>query len=318
MAVTRISDVIVPEKFAPYVQEVTAEKSALFTSGIVGTNPELNALAAGGGRTLNLPFWHDLTGTDEVLSDSAALTPAAISAAQDVAVLLRRGKAWAANDLAGELAGDDPMGAIGNRVASWWARRFQAALLSTLKGVFADALAPELVSDISAGTGGAELIGADTLIDAGQKLGDAKDQLVAIAMHSAVNAYLAKNDLIETIRDSEGNVIKRTYMDYDVLIDDGMPVSAGTYTTYLFAAGSVAFGEGSPDVPVETDRDSLAGDDYLVNRRFFFLHPRGVAFQSASVAGAAPSNTELEGATNWARVYEVKNIGIVQFLHKIG
>jgi hypothetical protein len=318
MAITRIADVIVPTKFAAYVQEQTAEKSALFTSGIIGRDPRYDDLAVGGGRTLNLPFWHDLTGTDEVASDSVALTPAKIDAGQDIAVLLRREKAWAANDLAGDLAGDDPMAAIGNRVATWWSRRFQAALLSTLKGIFADALNPELVSDISALTGGAELFSAETLIDATQKLGDAKDQLAAIVLHSAVEAHLAKQDLIDVIRDSQGEILKRTYMGLDVIVDDGMPVASGTYTTYIFSRGSVAFGEGTPDTPVETDRDALAGDDYLVNRRNLFLHPRGVAFQSASVTGSSPSNVELETAANWLRVYEVKNIGIVQFLHKIG
>lgn len=56
----------------------------------------------------------------------------------------------------------------------------------------------------------------------------------------------------------------------------------------------------------------------LVNRRHFILHPRGVAFQNDSVAGASPTNAELATGTNWARVYDNKLIRIVQFKHKIG
>lgn len=83
-----------------------------------------------------MPFWAPITGDDEVLSDSAALTPAKITASQDVAALLIRGKAWSANELAGALAGSSPMAAIGAQVAGWWARKEQAVLISILTGIF--------------------------------------------------------------------------------------------------------------------------------------------------------------------------------------
>lgn len=102
-----------------------------------------------------------------------------------------------------------------------------------------------------------------------------------------------------------------------VIIDDGCPASAGVYTTYLFGEGAIGYGNGSAPVPTETDRDSLAGDDILINRQHFLLHPRGVKFTSASVAGASPTNAELETATNWSCVYENKNIRIVAFIHKL-
>jgi hypothetical protein len=70
-------------------------------------------------------------------------------------------------------------------------------------------------------------------------------------------------------------------------------------------------------VPTETARDALSGDDILVNRRHFILHPRGVAFQNNQVSGPTPSNTELADYRNWERVYESKNVRIVQFKHKL-
>ena len=48
MAVTKISDVIVPEHFAAYVIERTAEKSKILNSGIAVANPRLNELITGG------------------------------------------------------------------------------------------------------------------------------------------------------------------------------------------------------------------------------------------------------------------------------
>ena len=54
MAATTLSDLIVPEVFAQYIVERTAEKSALFRSGIVQAMPGLNL---GDGGSLNqLPF----------------------------------------------------------------------------------------------------------------------------------------------------------------------------------------------------------------------------------------------------------------------
>ena len=69
---TVISDVIVPEVFNPYVIERTAELSAFYQSGIIARTPELDRLASSGGKLINMPFWEDLTGDDEVLSDTKA------------------------------------------------------------------------------------------------------------------------------------------------------------------------------------------------------------------------------------------------------
>lgn len=317
MAKTQIADVIVPSVFNPYVVQRTAELSALYSSGIIVPDSELDRLAQAGGRLINMPFWNDLTGDDEVLSDSDALTPEKIAAGQDVAALLMRGKAWSANDLAKALSGDDPMAAIGELVAAYWARRQQAILLSILKGVFLAASMSGNVLDISAGTGDAALISGATFIDAQGKLGDAHEKLTAVMMHSATVAQLAKNDLIETVRDSEGKVVMKTFMGKQVIEDDACPQAAGVYTTYLFGSGAVGYGEGSAPVPTETDRDSLAGDDVLINRRHFILHPRGVKFTDTSVAGPSPTNVELATAANWLRVYENKNIRIVKFVHKL-
>ena len=98
-AKTKIEDVIVPEVFNSYVIERTAELSALYQSGIVVKDPELDALATAGGKLINMPFWQDLTGEDEVLSDTDSLETDKITASQDVAALLMRGKAWKVNDL---------------------------------------------------------------------------------------------------------------------------------------------------------------------------------------------------------------------------
>ncbi|MFB5065988.1 MAG: coat protein [Candidatus Wallacebacter cryptica] len=316
---TIISDVIVPEVFNPYVIQRTAELSAFYQSGIIARTPELDRLASSGGRLLNMPFWEDLEGDDEVLSDTEALTVGKITAAQDVAALLARGRAWSVNDLAKALSGDDPMAAIGDLVADYWARRFQAILIKTLDGIFGDTATGMDTNkhDISSEDGDAAVIDAKTAIDAIYKLGDSYDKLTGFAMHSATVAKLAKADLIEYIKPSEGEPDVPTFLGKRVIVDDGSPASSGVYTTYIFGAGAFGWGEGGAPVPTETARKALAGDDILIHRRHFILHPRGVAFQNASVSGPTPSNTELANYENWKRVYEPKNVRIVQFKHKL-
>lgn len=317
MAKTRIQDVIQPEVFAPYVIERTTQLSALFRSGIVtDVKADLGTDLKEGGKTITMPFWTDLAGADVVLSDTDALTVNKISAKKDVAVMHFRGNAWAANDLAAQLSGDDPMDAIAELVASWWARMMQNTLISTLKGAFAAASAATNILDISGSAGAAALISGSTFIDAAQKLGDAQGVLASIAMHSAVRAALAKKDLIQTMRDSEGNVTFDTFMGKRIIVDDSMPVSEGVYTTYIFGAGAIGFSEGGILNPTETDRDILAADDIMTSRRAFVMHPRGIMWKGTPT-GASPTNTELETGTNWERVYEAKNIRIVQFKHKI-
>ncbi|EPH61152.1 coat protein [Enterococcus faecium 13.SD.W.09] len=317
-AKTKIEDVIVPEVFNSYVIERTAELAAFMQSGVVVNNPELDKLAVAGGRLINMPFWQDLDGEDEVLSDTDPLETDKIEAGQDVAALLMRGKAWKTNDLAKALSGDDPMRAIGDLVAAYWARRQQVTLLSTLKGVFGTA-GTKMASnslDISGEAGNSSAFTGTTFLDAAYKLGDAEERLTAIAIHSATLANLRKQDLIETELDSQGKTIY-VYQGKRVVVDDSMPVSNDVFTTYLFGSGAFGLGNGAAPVPTETDRDSLAGDDILINRQHFLLHPRGVKFTDKSVSGSSPTNAELATGSNWERVYEPKNVRIVQFKHKL-
>ncbi len=311
MPKTTVADVIVPEVFNPYVVEKTTELSALYQSGIVASSDELNSLALSGGRLINMPYWNDLDGEDEVLSDINALDVERITSGQDIAVLLMRGKAWSVNDLAKALSGDDPMQVIGQLVAGYWARRMQAAILSILEGVFAaPSMAPNVYNtDVR--------IDSDNMILASQCLGDAKSKLTGYLMHSAVEADLARQDLIDFAKDSTGSIEIPTYFGKPVIVDDGCPVANGVYTTYIFGQGAIGYGEGAAPVPTETTRDALSGDDILINRRHFILHPRGVRWLDRVVADQSPNNAELANPANWLRVYDAKNVRMVKYTHRI-
>src|SRR4051795_3882697 len=334
MAKTQLADVIIPTEFEKYAIERTAELSRFGQSGIVEMAPEFDALAQAGGHEVHMPFWKDLTAARQILSDGAPLTPNKINADQDIARIHNDAQVWSVNHLAKVISGDDPMQAIVDLVAAYWARTDEGLVISCLKGMFgAASLAGNLLaihSETVAGTTNATRLNGASFVDACTKLGDAADRLTAVAMHSATEAALRKLDLIDFLPDSEGKPMLRTFQGRRVVVDDTLPVRNGTtdgqvYTTYLFGQGAFAKGvaplDGTPlqggfgTEGVELSRSALDSDTLLINRRRYILHPRGVKFTSASVAGDTPTNTELETQTNWVRVWENKNVRIVAVTH---
>jgi hypothetical protein len=334
MPKTAIADIIIPTEFEKYAIERTAELSAFGQCGIVEHAPEFDRIASQGGREVKMPFWKDLTGARQLLSDSAQLTVNKITSDQDIARIHNDANAWSVNHLADVISGDDPLQAIIDLVGDYWARTDEGLVVSCLKGVFAAASMAGnklsiAVESIAAQTNATKLNGS-TFVDATQKLGDRASRLTAVAMHSATEAALRKLDLLDFIPDSEGKPKITVFQGRRVVVDDNLPVRNGStdgfvYTTFLFGPG--AFGKGVAPLDskplqggfgtegVELARMPLDSDTILINRRRYILHPRGVKFTSASVAGDSPTNTELENGANWTRVWENKNVRIVAIDH---
>ena len=317
MAATKLTDVIVPEVFNPYVIERTSEKIALWQSGVI---QPVGEFTIGKGKTVELPFFQDLSGADNVWGNSN-ITLNKIDTAQDTAVVLTREKAFGSTDIAKALIGEDPMTAIADLVAGYWARRYQTALINTLNGAMSASDMTGNVHDISGLSGVASDIDGEAFVDATQKLGDRADDLTDMAVHSATLAALRKQDLIDFTPDSEGKLTIRTFQGRRVHNDDSMPVSSTVYTTYLFGQGAVNLVDEMVDNANEPYRhpDQLGGTDALYTRRKFVMHPRGIRWTPASgvPSGTTPSNTELADGGNWDRVYEPQNIKIVSFKHTL-
>mgnify|MGYP003375801155 FL=1 len=327
---TTLQDVIVPELFEPYVINRTMELSALYQSGIITRNMEFDRLASEAAPIHQMPFFEDLTGDSEDIIEGKDLTAKKIKSNKDVSTTIRRANMWSATDLSAALAGTDPMAAIGNLVGGYWAREFQKILIQVLSGVFGSytdtgTVTPleDHILDISKmSSAAAQKISASSFIDALQLLGEAQGQLTGVVMHSATKSYLKKQNLIQTERDSN-SVEFDTYQGRRVIVDDGAPVDGDIYTTYLFGQGAIAFGNGTPVgfVSTEVDRDKKKGSgvDYLINRKTFIMHPRGIKWTNVERENVeTPTKAELMSAKNYERVYEPKQIRMVAFKHKIG
>lgn len=321
---TTIADLqIVPDKFSQYTIERTTEKSALVRSGIAVANPTVAQLINGtpkGGNTIQMPFYKPLDGEDEVFGEQE-IGVGKVETGMEMATLLVRQRAWGDTDLSKVFGGTDPLNAIANLVADWWVIREQAMMLSVLKGIMdpTSGVLKAHVLDISAEETDNK-ISVDTTLDAKNLMGDAADKLGVVFMHSATYTYLQKQQKIQTEYSSDLKIKIDYYLGYEVIVDDGMPVDAGKYTTYFIGKGAFARQDGMPQglVGYETDRDKMTATNYLINRRALVLHPLGISWNKPSMTAKYASNADLAKAASWEMVKNHKNIPIVSLVHKIG
>lgn len=318
---TRLIDVIQPEVFTNYTIQRTMERSALVQSGIITNDAEFNNLASGPSKLINMPFWNDL-GNDEsqVMKDSGDMTVGKITSSDDIARKHARTNAWGANGLSALLSGDDPADAISNLVADYWARDMQRTLLATLGGVFKSSSMADKVYDISARDGEAGVLSMHTFLDAIQLMGDAKQALTGVMMHSAVETELRKQDLIEYLPLSQQGAPIPHFNGKRVTIDDSLAynTATGVAEMYIFGSGAIGLGNGSHERIIQTEVDrnkqSFSGEEVLINRKIFILHPRGIKWNEGGVASEFPTNSEINTAARWSRVYENKAIRVVKFV----
>lgn len=339
MSKTIITDILIPTVWEPYIIQRTADYSVFVESGIIGMDPEFDTIAGGGGLTDNMPFYNDLTGTRQIMSDAADLDVNKITTGKDICRLQKDANAWSVNSLAKWLSGDDPMSAIGSLIGEYWAREDADILIASIKGVLAaldaesgDPNLSKIASESNAGQSDATKLNASTFIDSLLKLGDRQDRVTALAIHSTTEAALKKADLIDYLPDSTGKASLSYFQGRRIIIDDRMPVRDGTtdaaskvYTSLLFGTGFFAKGSaplsadplegGFGSEGLEYARKPLGHDSLLINRRRFILHPRGIKWNESSVAGTSPTNAELATAANWTRVYESKNVRVIGLMH---
>ena len=323
--ITQIVDVVVPEIFTPYIQQLTEEKARIVQSGVLARDAFMDTLLAGGGLTFNVPSWRDLDNeTDRVSTDTAVddfaggtirPSPLKTQTDQEIAVRLSRNNSWSAANLAAALAGSDPMDSIGSRVAFYWTRRLQAAFVATMNGVILDNVANDsgdYENDISGGgfVDGVTNFSAEAFLDAAVTMGDSMEGLVAVMVHSVVFNRMQKNNLIDFIPDARGEVQIPTFLGREVIIDDGMPNTSNVYDTWLFGMGALRLGVGSAKVPTEVEREAGGGNgggqEILYSRQEWSIHPTGHAYTGTSPDGGPGNGTganELQNAGSWNRVY---------------
>lgn len=319
MAVTRLTDIVEPSEFTDYILQQTMTRTAFYQAGVIVPNGVIGTQLRAGAHSFTVPFWNDL-GDDEanIVSDDPAVnsTPLKMGTGSQVVRKSFLHQSWSAMNLASEIAGDNAIERVRSRVQAYWQRQIQSRLIQSLNGILADNVANDsgdMVVDISGASDPDDLFDAEAVIDAAATMGDAMNDLVGIAMHSDIYTLALKNDLIDFVADSRGGQIA-TYRGLAVVVDDGLPVDTGAYTTVLFGRGAVGYAMAPPVVADGTEIESLpsagngGGQQVLHSRVNVGVHPAGFSWLEASVTGESPTLAELATAANWSRVVERKAV----------
>lgn len=325
---TRLSDAVIPEVYLSYKTDESPEKSTFMESGVVVTSAELTASAATANVIDHTPFWKDLDADVEpnysTDDPDVKSSPGKVSSGQFATRTSYLNKSYSTMDLVAILAGSDPMQRIRNRFGAYWTRQWQRRLIAQSVGVMASNVANnsgDMVLNLAIETGNsatsANLFSRAAFTSACFTMGDRGEEIMAIAVHSVVYKRMIDNDDIDFIPDSKGNMSIPTYLGRRVIVDDMMPVVAGTtngfkYTSVLFGGAAFGFGEATPAVPVEVWRDPAAGNgggmDVIFERKTQIIHPFGFNWTETTVTGQSPTLANLRAAANYTRVTARKNV----------
>ncbi len=348
MAITTIGDIVTGNEpvILSYMTEEPVEKTAFFRSGIITPTPYATQIANGPSNIANLPYWKSIDTSiepnysNDVYQDIA--TPRNVQTGDMLVRMAYLNEGFGQADLTVELTSQNPLQSVAARLDNFWERQAQRRLLATALGLYNDNVAAtdafheqnDMVIDVSATLG----FDAGAFIDATQTMGDALmgstgEVLGAIAMHSFVYAQARKQQLIDFVRDADNNTMFATYQGYRVIVDDSMTV-VGTgadrkFISIIFGQGAIGYGEGSPTVPLEYERQAARGNgggvEVLWTRKTWLLHPLGYSFTSAVITGngsetvpRSASWQDLANATNWNRVMERKHVPIAFLVTGVG
>ena len=328
MAVTQLSDLTFGQNFQGYNVQRSLRLNAFASAGVLVRDAALDAMAAEQGFLHNLPFFNALANDEPNAStDNPAdvAVPKKIGTGAEMARTLMRNQGWSAANLTSAFVSPDPLTVIGDQVGDYWAGVQQTTILKAAQGILADNIANDggdmlvnVATDASGAAADAELFGLNTIINAGQTLGDQKFKITVIAVHSVIHARMqALGLLVDNYDPATGALLFQTFQGKRVVMDDDMPVAQGTnrktYTSILFGPGAFRYGYGDPKVPNEIESAPSQGNgegvQTLWNRRHEIIHPTGFAVAGTQVSSAtSPSYAALVTAGNWDRKYDRKRI----------
>ncbi len=348
-AFTKIADLWVPSILAEGMQEPVIERSAFLDSGVVATDPLLVTAASGPGTSISLPFIIEPNHADQQQTEDTAPEMRKLASGAQNAAIFARVSTLGSTALAGIVSGVKPGGDLLSTmlagIQSLRKKQRNRLVVSQLSGLFDVTAAADANSgafkalrldhfvEIVGNQTSAHLIDSDMVLDALALSGENKELFTrgAIIMHSKIETALSKQDQIEVIRNSAGDIILKTYKGLTVLVSDKL-VRAGTtsgfvYYTFVCGIASIAMGDkvqevgdiGRPVIDAASlniNADVTKNNVGIYDRTRFILHPQGAKWTPANgvpaVTEAGPSNAEVEDDGNWTLgANDVKNVRIV-------
>jgi hypothetical protein len=318
MANTNLADLIQRPQFTTEILRQTLEKMVFWDAGIVSPDEELGRLMkANVGSTFEFDYFLDIDANANIGDDSdTKATPNNIGTGTDRAVGNFRNLVFGAKSITANLSSTgDPIVAIAGRIAPLWARLLDKNVLSIVTGILADNAANDGGDMINEQSG--TPIDLPMILDTIQTAGDAADDLfTAMVCHSMHRTTLRKQGVVDKIFNDAGEYLYESLSGLRLIVRDqveaGVP-AAGDYTAYLIGGSFMGYGEGAPKRPNAVQVDELtgngAGEEILVNRKHYAIHPYGFSF-TGTPASTSPTDAEFADGTNWDRTAERKRISL--------
>lgn len=323
MALATVSDYWAPDIWIKGVREAFNTFPSIWNSSAVAKSPTFDAKASGGGITVNVPFFADISDQDDEIQaeDTAPATQGHGSGTQ-IGVMLNRVTKNGVSALSAAISGEDPVADITGQMGIRRQKQHQKSALSILDGAFTtalSALSEDNFLETTVGQGADHLIDGDMIIDGVAVLGEIADQVQngVICMHSQIRAALLKQDATAFDKESKGAFSITTYKGMQVIVSDAL-VRAGTtsgvvYNTYVLKPRFFAYGA-KPQVPdtgetvdvatIQWHADKDKNNSYVWDRNRILIHPNGMAYTGTPAdADAGPTNAELAVGASWGLVY---------------
>ena len=350
MAATTIANLWSPDVWIRTLNEKMNTLPSLITSPIVRRTGEFDALAEGGGVSVNLPYFRDVTNTRSTPQiEGTQPTLNNISSGKQFAPILNRELPYGVTALATQIigSGETPVENLLSQLANNKQKDRQATMVSILHGIFGFASAPggagalsgvrnDIFSEAGATPPPNQCISPYAVADTIGTLGELADTTLGggIMMHPLIRTALIKQDQISFKHWSEQSGTLLTgdapvpgqleyYKGYRVFVSNLLVRNAAgggvVFDTYIFAPGVFAWGEkAQKDGTLVQDAASLSlypnpqkNQLELYDRSRFLIHPNGMKW-IGTPAGQSAADSELATAGNWALDYaSADRVGIV-------
>lgn len=315
---TALSDInFQSEIFGETLEMEFTHRVGLLSSGLIAPAGDVLVKPGQSGQFANVMKYNAISGPSVKIASGMTTSFKTVTDYKDIAVWIEREDAWDAETIIKLIAGKDPTMAVIRAISSYWGKDIHDTAYALLQGVFGSAL----LSSHSTGTEyTGDLISAPAVLGAKQLLGDNKDLLRLIVMHSKVhNDAVNQNLQVSTPRADDAfstGDIQRILGLNPTITDLVTPVS-DVYSSFLAVPGAVVYKTRprpsaqmnnanivrAGDIEIELYRNSInsGGIDGLITRISYLVHLPGVSYKMGT-APANPTNAQIATVGNWEKV----------------
>lgn len=327
MAVTQLTDLIVPPVFTQWVIDHLNDSNNLLNSGIITNNTQVADLTQAGTK-VTVPFIKATAYKAQNWTDHTDIQTEKLSANSYLGQKFYQTIALSQTDLSTIISGAPTQEAIAQAMVESWNNSDEEALIKLLTGIFgvddiknAKLMDMTTVSPTSSEFSYAGFLAARTL------MGDQNRKLTGIAVNEATNAMMD----MENMKDSNPPVSADiaplgTFHGMVVTVDHKIPLDVSDpkkpkANAYLFAQGAVSYKR--QIIQTKTDDKVLTngGESSVVQNSIGMMNVQGTGIKPGFTPADPnfPTIDELTQSDAWEvpEGKDINNVNVVAYTHTV-